>query len=176
MIYWANGIYKPFFPDWFYRWFDLDHRLAEGMAIHFTVGWLFCINGAIYLLTTFVSGHWRELAPDRSTARNAGPYLLYDLHLSQRKPPQGKFNAVQQFVYTGVGLLGVTGVLSGFAIYKPVQLRWLTSLFFGYEGARLTHFTVMILLCAFFILHLIQVARAGWSNFRSMITGYEETP
>jgi thiosulfate reductase cytochrome b subunit len=45
LIYWANDVYAirlggitivPFFPDWFYRALHLDHRLAEGMAWHFT--------------------------------------------------------------------------------------------------------------------------------------------
>jgi ascorbate-specific PTS system EIIC-type component UlaA len=31
----------------------------------------------------------------------------------------------------------------------------------------------MILFCLFFVVHVVQVALAGWSNFRSMITGHE---
>jgi len=43
----------------------------------------------------------------------------------------------------------------------------------GYEWARWEHFWLMILFVGFFIVHVVQVAIAGWSNFRSMITGYE---
>jgi len=25
----------------------------------------------------------------------------------------------------------------------------------------------------FFVVHVVQVARAGWNNFRAMVTGYE---
>jgi hypothetical protein len=31
----------------------------------------------------------------------------------------------------------------------------------------------MVLLVAFTFTHLMQVARAGWANFRSMIAGFE---
>ena len=31
----------------------------------------------------------------------------------------------------------------------------------------------MVLFVAFFAVHVIQVALAGWANFRSMITGYD---
>jgi thiosulfate reductase cytochrome b subunit len=30
-----------------------------------------------------------------------------------------------------------------------------------------------MLLLAFFFVHIAQVAKAGWNNFRAMITGYE---
>jgi thiosulfate reductase cytochrome b subunit len=63
-------------------------------------------------------------------------------------------------------------VVSGFAIYKPTQLYPLPLLFGGYQGARLTHFTMTIGICLFFVVHILQVARAGWNNFRSMVTGY----
>jgi hypothetical protein len=30
----------------------------------------------------------------------------------------------------------------------------------------------MIGFCAFFVVHIAQVIRAGWDNFRSMVAGY----
>src|SRR4051812_10871222 len=45
LIYWANDVYGPFFPQWFYNLFGLDHQLALGMAIHFAFAWLFTLNG-----------------------------------------------------------------------------------------------------------------------------------
>ena len=43
----------------------------------------------------------------------------------------------------------------------------------GYEWARWEHFWLMIGYILFFVVHVIQVIRAGWNNFRSMIAGYE---
>jgi hypothetical protein len=43
----------------------------------------------------------------------------------------------------------------------------------GYEWARWEHFWLMMLFVMFFLVHIGQVIRAGWSNFRSMITGRE---
>jgi thiosulfate reductase cytochrome b subunit len=154
LIYWANDVYSFFFPQWFYSTFNLDSRLAEGMAVHFTIGWLFIINGFLYLIYVFTSGHWRELLPGRPIVN-------------------AKFNALQRLAYTGVIFLAVIAVLSGFAIYKPVQLGWLANWFGGYEGARLVHFIAMISFCIFILIHLIQVARAGWNNFRAMVAGFE---
>jgi thiosulfate reductase cytochrome b subunit len=173
LIYWANDIYPGFFPNWFYQTFHIDHRLAEGMAIHFTIAWLFVINGAIYLCHIFLSKHYKELFPDSKTFRNILPTILHDLHLRAQAPPQGKFNAVQRISYTGVILLAIVEVLSGFAIYKPVQLGWLTSLLGGYEMARTIHFIAMVSFVLFVFIHVIQVIRSGWNNFRAMVAGFE---
>ncbi len=174
LIYWANDIYAPvFFPDWFYDLFNIRQRLAEGMSVHFLVGWLFVANGLVYLCWLFASGHWHELRPSFKDFRNAGPTVLHDLGLRRQAPPRGKFNAVQKIAYSLALIIAALAVLSGFAIYKPVQLSWLAACFGGYEGARFIHFATMISFCLFVLLHVLQVIRAGWNNFRAMIAGFE---
>ena len=69
--------------------------------------------------------------------------------------------------------MGIGSVLSGLAIYKPVQLAWLGMLFGGYRGARCVHFILAAGFVIFFVVHVVQVAVAGWNNFRSMVIGYE---
>jgi thiosulfate reductase cytochrome b subunit len=173
LIYWANDVYPGFFPQWFYNLFGISGHLAEGLAIHFFIGWLFVVNGLIYLAWFFVSGHWRELFPTITTFRLALPTILHDMGLSQVAPPQGKFNAMQRLVYTSVIFLAMIAVLSGFAIYKPVQIGWLTACFGGYKAARFIHFAAMISFCLFILMHVVQVIRAGWNNFRAMVAGFE---
>ena len=176
LIYWANAAYPGLFPEWFYSLFHISGRLSEGLAVHFLVGWLFVINGFVYLIWFFWSGHWREVLPDRQTLGFALPTILHDMGLRAEAPPQGKFNAMQRLAYSGVIAMAGLEVLSGFAIYKPVQLGWLTACFGGYEGARLVHFIMMISFCLFVVMHLVQVIRAGWNNFRAMVAGFEIDP
>ncbi len=173
LIYWAHDVYTPFIPRGFYRALGLNNRLAEGMALHFAVMWLFVINGALYLAYLALSGEWRELAPTRASFREALLVMLHDLGLRQTPPPQGKFNAAQRLAYSAILVLGVLAVASGLAIYKPIQLGWLRALFGGYEGARLVHFLLAVSVVAFFTLHIAQVIRAGWNNFQAMVTGWE---
>jgi thiosulfate reductase cytochrome b subunit len=181
-IYWANDVYGigwgeytlvHFFPDWFYDGLGLDHKLAQGMAWHFTLMWFFALNGIVYVLYTAISGEWRYLLPGRHTLREAWQVFLHDLHLSRVPPPARKFNGAQQIAYTGVIVMGLGSVLTGLAIYKPVQLSWLTYLLGGYSMARWEHFWLVIGYVLFFLIHITQVARAGWNNFRAMVTGYE---
>jgi thiosulfate reductase cytochrome b subunit len=185
LIYWANDVYAVrvggvtlfhFFPDWFYRALNLEHGLAVGMAYHFTFMWFFALNGVLYVLYTFVSGEWQHLLPNRHTPREAWHVVLHDLRLRKAPPPLAKFNGAQRFAYTGVILMGAGSLVTGLAIYKPTQLAWLTNLLGGYEWARFAHFALTVGYVLFVVVHLAQVVRAGWNNFRAMVTGYELVP
>ena len=69
--------------------------------------------------------------------------------------------------------MGAGSLLTGLAIYRPVQFGLITTLLGGYGMARFIHFWLTIGYCLFFLVHVVQVAKAGWNNFRAMITGYE---
>ena len=178
LIYWAYDPYHigpfHFFPSWVYRVLHMDHRLADGMALHFVFMWLFAVNGILYVGYTLVSGEWRLLVPRSWSAfRLAWHVLLHDLGIRPEKPVQEKYNAAQQLSYTGIVVMGALSVLTGLAIYKPVQVGWLRALFGGYERARLIHFILTMGYIVFFVVHVVQVIVAGWNNFRSMVIGYE---
>jgi thiosulfate reductase cytochrome b subunit len=182
LIYWANDVYAikiggyevfHFFPAWFYDTLTIPFRLAEGLQIHFFFMWLFAANGVGYVIYTFASGEWRSLLPVPGSFRRAPLVALHDAHIVKNLPPQGKYNDAQRIAYTSVIMMGAGSIVTGLAIYKPLQLAWLTGVLGGYEWARWEHFWLMALFVAFFAVHVVQVALAGWGNFRSMITGYD---
>lgn len=178
LIYWAYDAYSigpfHFFPTFVYRFFHLDFKLAFGMNLHFLFMWFFTGNGILYVAYTWWSGEWRYLVPRSPSAfRDAWHVLLYDLGVRKQLPAQQKYNAAQQIAYTAIVLMGAASVITGLAIYKPVQLGWLTELLGGYESARLIHFALTIGYLLFFLIHLIQVVRSGWNHFQSIVSGYE---
>jgi thiosulfate reductase cytochrome b subunit len=176
LIYWAWPAYAPVKLDqstW--RALGVNNRLAEGMALQFFFMWLFGVNGVLYVLYTLFSGEWRELVPRKGTLREAWNVVLHDLRIRKKPLPRKKFNGAQQIAYTSVILMGAGSLLSGLAIYKPVQFAWLAWLFGGYQGARFVHFWLTVGYVAFFAVHLAQVVRAGWNNFRAMVIGVEVT-
>lgn len=185
LIYWANDVYRigigpltlfHFFPRGFYSALNIDGRLAEGMAWHFAFMWLFALNGIAYVCYTIVSGEWRYLIPGRRSLREAIQVTLYDLRLSKTAPPPRKFNGAQQIAYTAIILMGAGSLVTGVAIYKPAQLAWLVWLLGGYAMARIWHFCLTIGYVLFFVVHIAQVIRAGWNNFRAMVAGFEVAP
>jgi len=99
--------------------------------------------------------------------------LLHDLHIRKTLPPQDKYNAAQRIAYTAIIIMGFGSLVTGLAIYKPVQLNWLCWLCGGYHLARIWHFILTIGYVLFFLIHIFQVLLAGWNNFRSVISGFE---
>lgn len=173
LIYWAHDSFLRF-PKWVYEGLNLEFRLAEGMQYHFLFMWLFVLNGIGYVAYTVLSGEWRELAPDRNTWREAAQVVLHDLGIRKEPLPAAKFNAAQRIAYTGVVMMGVGSLVTGLAIYRPVQLSFLHGWLGGYQNARNLHFLLTVGYVGFFFVHVGQVIRAGWPNFRAMITGHEE--
>ncbi len=184
LIYWAYPAYRVgagsftavhFFPNWFNSLLRLDHRLAEGMAIHFVMAWIFVVNGLLYVAFAIISGQWRLMVPDRRSLVEAWRVTLHDLGLRRSVPPIVKYNGAQKIAYTAIIAMGAASALTGLAIYRPVQLAWLVRLLGGYQTARLEHFALTVGFVLFFFLHVMQVVRAGYNNFRSMVAGWEVT-
>jgi len=185
LIYWANPVYrvgigshtlfKMTVAEKTYEKANLAFRLAEGLSLHFFFMWFFAINGILYVLYTIFSGEWRYLLPDRHSWLEAIQVTLHDLHLRKEPPPQLKYNAAQRISYTAIILMGFGSLVSGLAIYKPVQFGWLTHLLGGYQMARFFHFWITVGYVVFFVIHVAQVIKTGWNNFRAMVIGVEVT-
>ena len=173
LIYWAWPKYGIELEPATWKKLGINNRLAEGMALHFFFMWFFTINGVLYVVYTIASGEWRHLVPNRASFREAIHVVLHDLHLRKDPPPPRKFNGAQQIAYTSVVLMGFGSLVTGLAIYKPVQFAWLTAILGGYQTARALHFWLTVGYVAFFFVHIAQVIRAGWNNFRAMVIGYE---
>jgi thiosulfate reductase cytochrome b subunit len=154
------------------EWARLGGWLAGGLNWHFTLAWPFVITGIVYLGFLLFTGEWRSLLFRPRDVRHAIDMQLYYLRLRREHPPQGKHNALQKAAYTGIVVLGAISVLSGFAIYKPIQLSWLTALFGGYELARYWHFVTVWAFVGFTLLHVALVFLVDPASLRAMITGW----
>jgi thiosulfate reductase cytochrome b subunit len=185
LIYWANDVYRlgwgnitllKFFPDSFYKALNIPSHLADGMSLHFVFMWIFALNGVLYVLYLLFSKEYKLIFPNKKSLKEAWLVLLHDLHIKKGLPPQKKYNAAQRIAYTGVIIMGLGSLLTGLAIYKPIQIYWLCNILGGYEWARVEHFVLTILFTLFFIVHIVQVILAGWNNFRGIIAGFEVKP
>jgi thiosulfate reductase cytochrome b subunit len=181
LIYWAHDPYEivvfgttlfHFFPDWFYNLTGAKRKLATGMGWHFVVQWVFIANGLLYCAYLAYSGHWRQVLPTRwRHFPQAVQVALHDFGLVKQLPPQGLYNAAQRISYAAVPVMGLLASLSGWAIYKPVQLGWLLGLFGNYEVARGVHFVTALLFVGFVLVHVAQVLKAGYRHLGAMFLG-----
>jgi thiosulfate reductase cytochrome b subunit len=147
--------------------------LAGARQWHFFGMWIFALNGVIWLVYNIVSRHGRETTMFRlRDFAGIFPMVKYYLRIWKDHPPVKKYNSLQKLAYTTVPFIGIAGILSGVALYWPVQFSGVARIFGGYDNARIWHFLCMSALILFFAGHLLMVAIAGWRNFVSMITGW----
>ena len=157
MIFSGWEIYNasPSLPFVFPAWATLGGWLGGALAWHLSAMWLLFADGFAYLVYGFASGHFRrDLKPPLPTE------VAHDLVAALRfrlKHYIGHYNAVQRALYGGVIIAIVLQVMTGLAIWKPVQLGWLAGLFGGYPIARGIHLTTMFCIVAFVLVHVAMV-------------------
>jgi thiosulfate reductase cytochrome b subunit len=170
---WAIYNASPLFGFRFAAALTVGGWLGGALAWHFAFMWLLLINGAIYVLYGLASRHFkRELLPIGIAA------LKHDLTDALRfrlVHERGVYNAVQRLMYWIVLAAGVLIVISGVAIWKPVQLQELVALLGGYDVARYVHFAAMTMIAAFVVIHLVLVILVP-KTLLPMITGGVRTP
>jgi Ni/Fe-hydrogenase b-type cytochrome subunit len=157
------------------RVFTFGGWLAGARNWHFAMMWVLFLNGLVYLGFIYLHGEWRDLAPRRGDPRDAWEMVKFYLFVRKDHPRQGKHNALQKSAYFALPVLGALAVLTGLAIWKPVQLGWLTALFGGFVWARYWHFMVMVSLVVLTVGHIFMVFAVDPYSIPSMITGnYDE--
>ncbi len=147
---------SPLFDFKFPRELTLGGWLGGALQWHFAAMWILVINGLVYVAYGVISRHFKaNFLP--LTPRSV--WLEFTNALRGKiKHQLGVYNAVQRAAYLGVlGVLLVL-VLSGVAIWKPVQFYWLAALMGDFEGARWVHFIAMALVVLFVIVHVVMVA------------------
>jgi thiosulfate reductase cytochrome b subunit len=162
-IYNTSPIFDFTFPEWATLGGDVEEALAlhndpgvaSAIAWHFAAMWLLAISYLGFMLWNFLSGHFRkDFLP-------VGPRLLWrDFHAALRfrlAHRLGEYNVVQRVAYWGVLASVAMMLLSGIAIWKPVQTYPLETLFGGFQGARVVHFLFMSAIALFIVVHVALV-------------------
>ena len=159
----------PLFDFVFPKSITIGGWLAGALLWHFAAMWLLAVNGLIYIVLGIATGRFREkLLPIRPAEVIADAKAALQGRLSYEN--LSVYNAVQKLLYLGVIVAGVVIVLSGLAMWKPVQLWWLAALFGGYEPSRYVHFFAMAAIVGFSVLHIV-MAFVVPKSLRAMIVG-----
>jgi thiosulfate reductase cytochrome b subunit len=165
-IYDDDVIIRGFHFSSFWR---LGDWAAWSLNWHFAGMWFLVINGLIYLIYGFTSGRFREnLLPIRPT--EVVQTVIDTLHFKIVHEDITVYNAVQKLLYVIVILGGICQVITGIAIWKPVQFSGLVSLLGGFQTARVLHFAGMAVIVGFLIVHValaLLVPKTLWA----MVTG-----
>jgi len=158
----------PIFPFEFPYWITLggdkylatttsnDWGTGNAIAWHFAGMWLLLFGFTLFIGNGVLTGHFRRdflpLTP-RAFLRD-----FIDAATFRLTHKLGEYNSVQKAFYFGVMFALCMMFLSGLAIWKPVQLSWLTWIFGGFASARVVHFFFMSALVGFIAVHVTLVA------------------
>jgi thiosulfate reductase cytochrome b subunit len=186
-MHWTNAVamiimigsgWKIYNDEVLFGWLHFPEAITIGgeaqgaLQWHFLGMWIFTLNLLCYLVYGLVTGRfWRKLLP-------VWPYqILADTRAALRfklsHDDVTKYNAVQRALYIGIILVLIVQVISGLAIWKPVQFQELTALFYDFQGARLAHFVCMALIVGFLVVH-VALALLVPKTIGAMITGGPE--
>jgi thiosulfate reductase cytochrome b subunit len=159
-IYNASPIFDFRFPDAITLGGDVEASLAwhgdpgvaTAIAWHFAAMWLLAVSYLSFVLWGTLSGHFRrDFLPIGPSAIVRDMVAALTFRLEHRL---GEYNAVQKFAYLGALAAVAVMIISGIAIWKPVQSYPLELLFGGFQGARLVHFIGMTGIVFFLIVHV----------------------
>ncbi len=159
----------PILPFSFPAWMTLGGWLGGALQWHFAAMWLLMANGIAYLAYGVLSGRIRTRFFPISPAEVARD-LRDALKGKLAHDDLANYNGVQKLFYVGVIAALIAVVLSGLAIWKPVQLWWLTMLFGGFQGARLVHFLAMAAIVGFLLVHVVMALLVP-KTIRAMVFG-----
>jgi thiosulfate reductase cytochrome b subunit len=184
IMHWTNAIamlimiasgWKIYNDEVLFGWLHFPDQIIfgpwaqHGLQWHFFGMWILFLNGIAYVTYGLVTGRFRRmLLPIRGRELAANVRDALRLRLAHDDPTQ--YNAVQRLLYIGVLLAGVLVVLSGLAIWKPVQFSELLALFSDFQTARLVHFLCMAAIVGFITVH-VTLALLVPHTLVAMVTG-----
>ena len=145
-----------------------DWGTANAIAWHFAGMWLLLFGFGLFVLNGVLTGHFRrDFLPLTPRAFLRDFIAAASFRLDHRL---GVYNSVQKAFYWGVMFAITVMFLSGLAIWKPVQLGWLSWLFGGFPTARVVHFMFMAAIVGFMVVHVALVALVP-KTLRAMTLG-----
>jgi thiosulfate reductase cytochrome b subunit len=153
----------------FPEWMTIGGEQQGALQWHFFAMWILVLNGLAYLIYGFATGRFRRmLTPIRisEVLSNIGDALRFRLGHDDLT----KYNGVQKMLYTGIILVGILQVLTGLAIWKPVQFSELAALFGSFQSARILHFLCMAAIVGFIFVH-VTLALLVPQTLIGMLTG-----
>lgn len=164
-IYNASPVFEFAFP----KAVTLGGWLGGAIQWHFAAMWLFALNGLVYLAYGVVSGHFRRKLlpiPPRAVLHD----MLGALRGKLAHEDLSVYNAAQRAAYVSLIAALVILVLSGLAIWKPVQFHWLAWLMGDFDNARVVHFLAMAATVCIVVVHVAMVILVP-RTLPTMITG-----
>ncbi len=135
-------------------WMTIGGGLTGALLWHFAAMWVFAGNLVLWIIHGIVTGRFRRKLWPISPRAVAADFLAA-LKGKLGHADLSVYNAVQRLLYAGVILVLALAVVSGLAMWKPMQFQTLSGLFGGFQGTRIVHFLAMAGISGFLLIHVV---------------------
>jgi Ni/Fe-hydrogenase b-type cytochrome subunit len=156
--------------------FAIGGWLGGALQWHLTFMWIYLGTGLLYIGYQIFSGNYKQVLFRHRDVPGVWPMVKHYFFFGEKPLLREAYNPLQKQAYTAAIILGALSVVTGFAVWKPVQFSWLAWMMGGFNYARVWHFAVMWAMLVFVLGHLVMVILHGWDNFVSMLTGWKKDP
>ena len=184
IMHWTNAVavlimitsgWKIYNDEVIFGWLHFPDEITlgkwaqHGLQWHFLGMWIFALNGLAYLSYGIFSGRFRQKLFPLSVPEIFAT-ISDALRFRLKHDELTHYNAVQKMLYLGIMIVGILTVMSGLAIWKPIQFSELLALFYDFQTARLVHFLCMTAFVLFLLVH-VALALLVPSSLLAMLTG-----
>jgi thiosulfate reductase cytochrome b subunit len=184
IMHWTNAVamlilifsgWKIYEDEVLFGWLHFSNTITLGgeaqgaLQWHFFAMWILMLNGLYYVIYGLVTGRFRRMLLP-IWPRDVIHDIKEALHFRLAHDDLTRYNSVQRVLYVGVILVAIVQVLSGLAIWKPVQFSELAALFYNFQGSRLVHFLGMAAIVGFLLVH-VGLALLVPRTLLAMVTG-----
>ena len=167
-------------PDAFYTPKKGGKKVSIYLWLHTSVDILWLLNGLIFVVTLFATGHWQRVVPTSwEVFPNAASALLQYMTLEWPTYESGwvYYNSLQELMYFAVIFIAAPlAVITGVRMSEwwPKNIERLNRIYPA-GVARALHFPVMLFFVLFIIMHVVLVFATGaLENLNHMFYGADE--
>ena len=150
--------------------------------LHFQAAWVAVLTGLLYVISSFLSGHFRKnLLPGEGDRSWRSFSTALASHLRFQRPGEEEarsYNLLQRLTYLAViFVLFPLVIWTGLAMSPAIAsvFPYAVSVLGGQQSARTIHFFVSVFLVLFLLIHIMMICLAGFrKRMRAMITGHSD--
>src|SRR5665647_3165 len=152
--------------------FKLFGSMNTARTIHFIMAYVLCFGVVGRVYYAIVADDAKNVVYEPINDTKKLPSMIkYYLFLADDHPFYGKYNPGQKGMYTGVLVMALLMIFTGFIMYKPMTFGFMTGWLGGYLVVRIIHYAITWILVLCILAHLYLDIAEGIPILKSMFTG-----
>lgn len=152
--------------------FKLFSNMDNARMLHFVMAYVLCGGFAARVYYAIATKDYKNIIFDVTTDFKKLPSMIkYYTFLAKKHPYYGKYNPGQKGMYTGVLVMILVQIITGFIMYKPNMFMAWGGFLGGLVAVRIIHYAVNWIFVICILVHVYLDVAEGIPILKSMFTG-----